>query len=193
MGFARLAETSIRKIRGKSEADALGPMDKILASSICGALATWNQPIEVIRVEVRVDEFCRHYTCLRVCSDAIHVQECCSKCKSTCQAHYHEHACFHLQRKWYQGSLPWCHPSYWSWCLANCLYGFISGLCQSMVRMGLSYSFPSLHRFTFTGSRVNRWIRTLLPLENYGTLGLNAFTCFLLLYIELYCILSCYQ
>ena len=52
MGFARLAEDSIRKIRGKSETDKLGALDKILASSIGGALATWNQPIEVIRVEV---------------------------------------------------------------------------------------------------------------------------------------------
>jgi hypothetical protein len=52
MGFARLAEDSIRRIRGKSETDKLGPLDKILASSIGGALATWNQPIEVIRVEV---------------------------------------------------------------------------------------------------------------------------------------------
>jgi len=53
MGFARLAETTIRNIRGKSEADSLGAMDKILASSIGGALATWNQPIEVIRVEMQ--------------------------------------------------------------------------------------------------------------------------------------------
>jgi len=53
MGFARLAETSIRKIRGKGEGATLGPMDKILASSIGGALATWNQPIEVIRVEMQ--------------------------------------------------------------------------------------------------------------------------------------------
>lgn len=52
MGFARLAEDSIRKIKGKSEADSLGAFDKILASSIGGALATWNQPIEVVRVEV---------------------------------------------------------------------------------------------------------------------------------------------
>ena len=52
MGFARLAEDTIRKIRGKGEADKLAPLDKILASSIGGALATWNQPIEVIRVEV---------------------------------------------------------------------------------------------------------------------------------------------
>jgi len=53
MGFARLAETSIAKIRGKTEHDSLNAMDKILASSIGGALATWNQPIEVIRVEMQ--------------------------------------------------------------------------------------------------------------------------------------------
>ena len=52
IGLARLAETSIRKVRGKQEGQSLGAMDKILASSIGGALATWNQPIEVIRVEV---------------------------------------------------------------------------------------------------------------------------------------------
>jgi len=52
MGFARLAEDSIRKIRGKGENEKLGAFDKIIASSIGGALATWNQPIEVIRVEV---------------------------------------------------------------------------------------------------------------------------------------------
>lgn len=57
MGFARLAETSIRKLRGKTEDDKLGAMDKILASSIGGALATWNQPIEVIRVEVSASFF----------------------------------------------------------------------------------------------------------------------------------------
>ncbi|KAJ7293444.1 mitochondrial carrier domain-containing protein [Mycena rebaudengoi] len=53
MGFARLAETAIRRIRGKTESDYLGPMDKIIASSIGGALATWNQPIEVVRIEMQ--------------------------------------------------------------------------------------------------------------------------------------------
>ncbi|KIM47873.1 hypothetical protein M413DRAFT_439552 [Hebeloma cylindrosporum] len=53
MGFARLAEDSIRKIRGKGENEKLGAFDKIIASSIGGALATWNQPIEVIRVEMQ--------------------------------------------------------------------------------------------------------------------------------------------
>ncbi|KAF7339583.1 Mitochondrial dna replication protein [Mycena sanguinolenta] len=53
MGFARLAEIGIKRVRGKSEAESLGPMDKILASSIGGALATWNQPIEVVRIEMQ--------------------------------------------------------------------------------------------------------------------------------------------
>lgn len=51
IGLARLAETSIQKVRGK-EGQPSGALDKILSSSIGGALATWNQPIEVIRVEV---------------------------------------------------------------------------------------------------------------------------------------------
>ncbi|KAG6381061.1 mitochondrial carrier [Boletus reticuloceps] len=53
MGFARLAETMIRNVRGKGEHEKLGAADKILASSIGGALATWNQPIEVVRVEMQ--------------------------------------------------------------------------------------------------------------------------------------------
>ena len=52
MGFARLAESSLRSIKGIKEGEKLGAMDKILASTIGGALATWNQPIEVVRVEV---------------------------------------------------------------------------------------------------------------------------------------------
>jgi len=51
-GFARLAESSIRNMKGIKEGEKLGAMDKILASTIGGALATWNQPIEVVRVEV---------------------------------------------------------------------------------------------------------------------------------------------
>lgn len=62
MGFARLAESSIRSIRGKGENDKLGALDKILASSIGGALATWNQPIEVVRVEVSVFHKMRYCT-----------------------------------------------------------------------------------------------------------------------------------
>lgn len=53
MGFARLAESSIRKVQGKAEGDKLGAAEKIASSSIGGALATWNQPIEVVRVEMQ--------------------------------------------------------------------------------------------------------------------------------------------
>jgi shikimate kinase len=52
MGFARLAESALRKARGINEGEKLGALDKILASTVGGALATWNQPIEVVRVEV---------------------------------------------------------------------------------------------------------------------------------------------
>lgn len=52
MGFARLAESMIRQVRGKGQDDKLSAFEKISASTVGGALATWNQPIEVVRVEV---------------------------------------------------------------------------------------------------------------------------------------------
>ena len=52
MGFARLAESSLRNVKGIKDGEKLGALDKILAGTIGGALATWNQPIEVVRVEV---------------------------------------------------------------------------------------------------------------------------------------------
>lgn len=62
MGFARLAESSIRKAQGKSENDKLSALEKIAASTVGGALATWNQPIEVVRVEVS-------FLCIRLRDD----------------------------------------------------------------------------------------------------------------------------
>ncbi|ORX37360.1 putative Tricarboxylate carrier [Kockovaella imperatae] len=53
MGFARLAETTLRNFKGIKEGERLSAGDKILASSVGGALATWNQPLEVIRVEMQ--------------------------------------------------------------------------------------------------------------------------------------------
>ncbi|KAL6302140.1 mitochondrial carrier [Sparassis latifolia] len=53
MGFARLAESWIRQARGKSEKDKLSALEKIFSSTVGGALATWNQPIEVVRVEMQ--------------------------------------------------------------------------------------------------------------------------------------------
>jgi len=53
MGFARLAEAPVRQMSGKKDGEKLNAMERVACSSIGGALATWNQPIEVIRVEVR--------------------------------------------------------------------------------------------------------------------------------------------
>jgi hypothetical protein len=53
MGFARLAESSIRSVQGKKEGEKLGALERIAASTVGGALATWNQPIEVVRVEMQ--------------------------------------------------------------------------------------------------------------------------------------------
>lgn len=52
-GLARLAEQGIRDVTGKSENQSLSAYEKILASAIGGGLSAWNQPIEVIRVEMQ--------------------------------------------------------------------------------------------------------------------------------------------
>ncbi|MCJ1289341.1 Mitochondrial DNA replication protein yhm2 [Xylographa carneopallida] len=52
-GLSRLAESGIRKVTGKEEGQKLGSMEKILASGLGGGLSAWNQPIEVIRVEMQ--------------------------------------------------------------------------------------------------------------------------------------------
>lgn len=52
-GLSRLAEDGIRNVTGKVEGQKLNPYEKILASAIGGGLSTWNQPIEVIRIEMQ--------------------------------------------------------------------------------------------------------------------------------------------
>ncbi|KAK2624247.1 hypothetical protein QTJ16_006197 [Diplocarpon rosae] len=52
-GLSRLAEQGIRKVTGKEDGTKLGPWEKILASALGGGLSAWNQPIEVIRVEMQ--------------------------------------------------------------------------------------------------------------------------------------------
>lgn len=47
IGISRFAEESIRSITGKSEKEKLQFGEKILASTIGGALSCWNQPFEV--------------------------------------------------------------------------------------------------------------------------------------------------
>jgi hypothetical protein len=52
-GFSRLAEGWIRSAVGKEQSEKLGAAEKIAAASVGGALSAWNQPIEVIRVEMQ--------------------------------------------------------------------------------------------------------------------------------------------
>ena len=52
-GLSRLAETGIRRVTGKDEKSKLSGFEKILASGLGGGLSAWNQPIEVIRVEMQ--------------------------------------------------------------------------------------------------------------------------------------------
>lgn len=52
-GFSRLAEQSIRSMTGKDDKEKLAAWEKIAASAVGGGLSTWNQPIEVIRVEMQ--------------------------------------------------------------------------------------------------------------------------------------------
>jgi hypothetical protein len=52
-GLSRLAEQGIRKVTGKEPNEKLGAWEKILASTLGGGLSAWNQPIEVIRVEMQ--------------------------------------------------------------------------------------------------------------------------------------------
>ncbi|GAA5831337.1 hypothetical protein JCM3766R1_003017 [Sporobolomyces carnicolor] len=53
MGFARLAENSIRNARGIPTGERLSTLDRVAASALGGALGCWNQPIEVVRVEMQ--------------------------------------------------------------------------------------------------------------------------------------------
>lgn len=52
-GLSRLAESGIRNVTGKDDSQKLSSFEKILASGLGGGLSAWNQPIEVIRVEMQ--------------------------------------------------------------------------------------------------------------------------------------------
>ncbi|CAO3565795.1 unnamed protein product [Mortierella alpina] len=53
LGLSRLAEETIRNFRGIEAGSPLTAWEKIAASAIGGGLSIWNQPIEVIRVEMQ--------------------------------------------------------------------------------------------------------------------------------------------
>ncbi|KAK4038937.1 citrate synthase-like protein [Parachaetomium inaequale] len=52
-GLSRLAEQGIRKVTNKEHGEKLSAIEKITASALGGGLSAWNQPIEVIRVEMQ--------------------------------------------------------------------------------------------------------------------------------------------
>ena len=52
-GLSRVAESGIRRMTGKEHGEKLSAAEKILASGIGGGLSAWNQPIEVVRVEMQ--------------------------------------------------------------------------------------------------------------------------------------------
>ncbi|GAV55218.1 hypothetical protein ZYGR_0AS05420 [Zygosaccharomyces rouxii] len=52
-GLARLVEEGMRKFSDKGANDRLSAVEKIAASVVGGGLSAWNQPIEVVRVEMQ--------------------------------------------------------------------------------------------------------------------------------------------
>ncbi|KAI8964993.1 mitochondrial carrier [Daldinia sp. FL1419] len=52
-GLSRLAEQGIRRVTNKEQGEKLSAIEKITASALGGGLSAWNQPIEVIRVEMQ--------------------------------------------------------------------------------------------------------------------------------------------
>lgn len=52
-GLSRVAETGIRRVTNKEHGEKLSVAEKITASALGGGLSAWNQPIEVIRVELQ--------------------------------------------------------------------------------------------------------------------------------------------
>ncbi|KAI0474538.1 mitochondrial carrier [Xylaria cf. heliscus] len=53
IGISRVAETQIRNITGKPQGEQLSFGQKILASTVGGTLSCWNQPFEVMRIEMQ--------------------------------------------------------------------------------------------------------------------------------------------
>ena len=171
MGFARLAEQSLRKTRGIAEHEKLGAMDKILASSIGGALGCWNQvrrspldagltvaqPIEVVRVEMQSMAKGAATAVNRPAKLTVFK---CVRRPPTLTDHA-QHPRLHLQRGRYPRALPWCAAAHRPRHLANRALRFRShnrahprrsAWSRSLVRVGL-------WRVTLTGADyVRQWV-----------------------------------
>ncbi|RYP59900.1 hypothetical protein DL769_008342 [Monosporascus sp. CRB-8-3] len=53
IGISRFAEGNVRRITGKEEKGKLSLGEKIASSTFGGALSCWNQPFEVVRIEMQ--------------------------------------------------------------------------------------------------------------------------------------------
>ena len=53
IGISRVCEAKIKEFRGGDQSLPLSPLQKIVCSAIGGGLSCWNQPIEIIRVEMQ--------------------------------------------------------------------------------------------------------------------------------------------
>ena len=52
-GLTRLTERAVYKVTGKEEGQKLSGFEKVLSAGLGGGLSAWNQPVEVIRVEMQ--------------------------------------------------------------------------------------------------------------------------------------------
>ena len=52
-GLTRLAENAVRNVTGKEEGQKLSGLEKVFSAGLGGGLSAWNQPVEVIRVEMQ--------------------------------------------------------------------------------------------------------------------------------------------
>ncbi|KAG5518883.1 hypothetical protein PMAC_002414 [Pneumocystis sp. 'macacae'] len=53
IGFSRLIESQIKILKNKDPSEELSALEKILASFLAGGLSCWNQPVEVVRIEMQ--------------------------------------------------------------------------------------------------------------------------------------------
>lgn len=53
IGITRFIESQIRFFKNKDASEQLSPLEKISSSFIAGGFSCWNQPIEVVRVEMQ--------------------------------------------------------------------------------------------------------------------------------------------
>lgn len=129
IGISRFAEEIIRGITGKSKEDKLRFGERILASTIGGALSCWNQPFEVAWSTVYL---ILQWIDLCVGSpggNAIHKKWSNAPCTPNHGLVIHAH----YQNVWHQGYLPRDCASNWGGSMGHYLYGRIWWHCKGAI------------------------------------------------------------